>query len=129
MRTLETVDRALQLLLAFDGDDARELTVGAMAAHLGVHRSSASRLAATLARQGFLERAAGSEAFRLGPALARLGLLALGARGLIAAAREVMERLAAESGEAVVLSVLQGAEAVDVAQVDGPHLIGQVDAA
>jgi DNA-binding IclR family transcriptional regulator len=84
MRTLETVDRALQLLLAFgDGD---ELTVGAMAERLGIHRSSASRLAATLADRGFLERAGG--------------------------------------GEAVVLSVLEGDAAVDVAQVDGPHRVG-----
>lgn len=124
MRTLETVDRALQMLLAFDGDERASLTVAALAARLGIHRSSASRFAATLAARGFLERVPGSEAFRLGPAITRLGLLALGARGLIDAARPVMERLAQETGEAVVLSVLEGAEAVDVAQVDGPFLIG-----
>lgn len=124
MRTLETVDRALQLLLAFDGDGEPELTVAAMATRLGIHRSSASRLAATLADRGFLERAPGSEAFRLGPALARLARLALGGRGLVAAAREAMEGLAETTGEAVVLSVLEGGAAADVAQVDGRHLVG-----
>ena len=107
MRTLETVDRALVMLLAFDGDAGRELTVAALAARVGVHRSSASRLAATLAQRDFLERAQGrGEAFRLGPALTRLGLLAMDGRGLISAATEVMEQLAEEVGEAVVLSVL-----------------------
>lgn len=122
MRTLETVDRALQLLLAFD-DDRNELTVAAMAVRLGIHRSSASRLAATLADRGFLERAPGGDAFRLGPALARLGPLALAGRGLVVASRPVMERLAEATGETVVLSVLEADAAVDVAQVDGRHRI------
>ncbi|SRR5579875_43761 len=124
MRTLETVDRALQVLLAFDRGAGGELTVTALASHLGIHRSSASRLAATLAQRGFLERVSGSEAFRLGPTLGRLGLLALGGRGLISESRAAMERLAEETGETVVLSVLEGSEAVDVAQVSGRYLIG-----
>lgn len=124
MRTLETVDRALQLLLAFDAGDERELTVAALAARLEIHRSSASRLAATLAQRGFLERAADGEAFRLGPALGRLGLIASGRRGLVAESRDAMERLALRMGETIVLSVLDGRDCVDVAQASGPHLVG-----
>jgi DNA-binding IclR family transcriptional regulator len=124
VRTLETVDRALQMLLAFDGEPRRELTVAALAAKIDVHRSSASRLAATLAQRGFLERAPGGDAFRLGPALGRLGLLSMGGRGLISESREAMEQLAAQTGEAVVLSVAEGDEVVDIAQVSGPHIIG-----
>jgi DNA-binding IclR family transcriptional regulator len=124
MRTLETVDRALQMLLAFDGEEQRQLTVAALATTLGVHRSSASRLAATLAQRGFLERVPGSDAFRLGPALGRLGLLSMGGRGLISESREAMERLADRTGEAVVLSVREGDAVVDVAQVSGPHIVG-----
>jgi len=124
MRTLETVDRALQLLLAFDAVEERELTVAALAAELGIHRSSASRLAATLARRGFVERTPGSETFRLGPTVGRLGLLALGARDLVSSSREVLERLAAETGETAVLSVLDGHEGVDIAQASGPHVVG-----
>jgi DNA-binding IclR family transcriptional regulator len=127
MRTLETVDRALLLLLAFDAAEERELSVAALASRLDIHRSSASRLAATLAQRGFLERAPGSESFRLGPALGRLGLLAMGGRGLMSESREVMERLAHETRETVVLSVLEGGETVDVAQANGPHLVGMRD--
>lgn len=124
MRTLETVDRALLLLMAFDAGAERELTVGVLAARLGIHRSSASRLAATLAQRGFLERAPDSEAFRLGPMLGRLGLLAVGERDVLSESRTVMDRLARQIGETVVLSVLESGEAVDVAQASGSHLVG-----
>jgi DNA-binding IclR family transcriptional regulator len=124
MRTLETVDRALQMLMTFEGARERELTVSALAARMGIHRSSASRLAATLAQRGFLERAPDSEAFRLGPRLGRLGLLAIGDRDLLSESRPVMERLARETGETVVLSMLEDGEAVDLAQATGSHLVG-----
>lgn len=124
MRKLETVDRAMQLLIAFDGAQERELTVGTLASRLGIHRSSASRLAATLAGRGFLERTPGNDAFRLGPMLGRLGLLAIGERGVLSESRPVMQRLARETGETVVLSMLENGQAVDVAQVSGSYLVG-----
>jgi DNA-binding IclR family transcriptional regulator len=124
MRTLETVDRALLLLIAFDDGPQRELTVGALSTRLGIHRSSASRLAATLAQRGFLERAPAGEAFRLGPTLRRLGLLAVGERDVLSESRAVMDRLAQQTGETVVVSVLEGDQAIDVAQAEGSHLVG-----
>jgi len=120
---IQAVDRALQLLQAYTSPE-QELGVTELAATLGVHKSTVSRLAATLAARGFLERPAGSEAFRLGPELARLGLLALGRRDLVEFARRSMDRLAAETGETVNLGVLHGDQAVNVAQVDGRHIVG-----
>jgi DNA-binding IclR family transcriptional regulator len=120
---VRTVDRALQLLLAFAAE-GQELGVTELAARVGVHKSTASRLAATLADRGFLERPPGSDAFRLGPELGRLGLLALGGRDLVELAGPVMDRLAQETGETVNLAVLDGAEAVNVAQAEGRHIVG-----
>ena len=120
---IQAVDRVLQILLAFDSD-RQVLGVGDFAHLLGVHKSTASRLAATLEQRGFLERMPGSKAFRLGPELGRLGLLAGGNQSLIELAREAMARLAAETGETVNLAVLDGAEVVNIAQVEGPHIIG-----
>jgi DNA-binding IclR family transcriptional regulator len=77
---VQSVERALQILSAFEGD-GQELGVGEIAALLDVHKSTASRLAATLAASGFLERAPASDSFRLGPQLARLASLASGERG------------------------------------------------
>lgn len=121
--SVQSVDRALQILLAFE-DDGGELRVTDIASHLDVHKSTASRLAATLEAQGFLERADGADAFRLGPRIVRLGMVAAGGRDVVAAARTAMEELAAATGETVVLSVAAGNEAVDVAQVDSRYLVG-----
>lgn len=120
---LQSVDRALQMLLAYE-EEGQAYGVTELAARLGVHKSSASRLAATLAAQGFLERERDREAFRLGPTLRRLGLLAGGARDLVDVAREPMERLAETTGETVTLSVADGDEGATVAQVEARHVVG-----
>jgi DNA-binding IclR family transcriptional regulator len=89
-----------------------------------VHKNTASRLTATLAWRGFLERVPDGKRFRLGPELGRLGLLTHGWCELVTLARDAMERLDAETGETVNFAVLDGAEAVNVAQVDGSHIVG-----
>jgi len=119
----QAADRALQMLESFDGEDG-ELGVSELAGLLRIHRSTASRLAATLERRGFLERAPGTKAFRLGPAVGRLGLRSLGARDLVTAARPVMEQLADRTGETINLAVVDGLEVVNIAQVDGRHIVG-----
>jgi DNA-binding IclR family transcriptional regulator len=123
MRILETVERALRMLQLFD-HPGQEMTVSAMAAALGIHRSSASRFAATLAERGFLERSTAGEAFRLGPEIGRLGMLSIADRDLVTDAQPVMQRLAERTGETVVLSVLDQGEALDIAQADGSYLVG-----
>ena len=121
-QSVHTVTRALRMLAAFDGD-GRELAVRDFASLLGVHKSTASRLAATLAAHGFFERVPGSDRFRLGPQVARIGLVAIGGRTLIDSARGAMDALAVQTGETVVLSVPAGNEALDVAQAGAGHRI------
>ena len=120
---MQSVDRALQILRAFEADGG-ELRVTDLAARLAVHKSTASRLASTLEAHGFLERADGAEAFRLGRRMVRLGMLAAAERDLATVARPAMEELAAATGETVVLSVVAGDDAVDIAQVDSRFLVG-----
>src|SRR5262249_25061447 len=120
---IQAVDRVLQMLLAFDRE-RQELTVGEFAQLLGVHKSTASRLAATLEQRGFLERVPGSKSFRLGPELGRLGLLAGSNRSLTELTRAALAWLATETSETVNLGILDGAEVVNIAQVEGPHIIG-----
>ncbi len=103
------------------------MTVGGLAEVLGVHKSTASRLVATLVRRGFLERLNGRDAFRLGPELGRLGLLvASGGGDLVALTREPIQELANRTGETVNIAVLDGSdrEPVIIAQADGPHIVG-----
>ncbi len=119
----QAADRALQLLESFSADK-RELRVAELAVNLGIHRSTASRLAATLARRSFLERVPGKKTFRLGPRMGHLGLLALGSRDLLSVARPTMERLAEQTGETINLATRDRNEAVNVLQVEGRHLVG-----
>jgi DNA-binding IclR family transcriptional regulator len=118
---LQTADRVLQILGAF-GSHSRELSIGSIAGALGVHKSTASRLAATLVRRGFLERQ--KRILRLGPEVNRLGLLALSNRDLSAVSIDAMRWLSSETGETVHLAVLEGSEALNVAQADGPAIVG-----
>jgi DNA-binding IclR family transcriptional regulator len=120
---VQTVDRALRILETFQSE-GEELGVSELAARIGVHRSTASRVVATLAARGFLERAPGSEAFRLGPQLGRLGMLAVGGRDLIDLARRPMEKLSARTLETVTLAIRDGEEAATVAQVDAHYVVG-----
>jgi DNA-binding IclR family transcriptional regulator len=121
--SIQAADRILQILAAFTSE-GQELSVGAFAERLGVHKSSASRLAATLAGRGFLEQDPRSRSFRLGAELSRLGSLASGGRKIEALARETMETLARETGETVNLGVLERDQIINVAQVDGDHIVG-----
>ena len=123
---VQTVDRALQMLAAFTAD-GQQLRVTDFTALLGVHKSTASRLAATLEAHGFLERVPSGEAFRLGPEVTRLGLLALCGRNLVSDARPAMEALASDTGETVTLSVLAGTEVAIIAQVNGRYFIGATE--
>ena len=124
---LKTVDRALRLLLLFDEID-REYRVGEMASILATEKSIVSRLAATLAKRGFLERAPDSEAFRLGPEFVRLGMLAAASsQNMVEVARVPMESLAEDTGETVNLARLEEGKIVNIAQADGPRLVGVGD--
>lgn len=120
---VQTVDRALQILESFE-DEAEARGVSELAARLGVHRSTASRLVATLEGRGFLERVPGSERFRLGPSLGRLGLLASRHRDLTEIARLPMQELADRTGETVTLAVRDGNETITIAQVDARYVVG-----
>jgi DNA-binding IclR family transcriptional regulator len=120
---VQAVDRALRILESFeDGAEARG--VSELATRLGVHRSTASRLVATLEAHDFLERVPGSEVFRLGPRLGRLGLRASKHRDVAELAERAMSRLASQTGETVTLAVRDGDETITIAQVDARYVVG-----
>lgn len=112
----------LAVLDLFDRDHPTR-GVAEIARELGVHKSSASRLAATLAAAGYLEPEAGPGRYRLGARLAVLGrLVTVGAdlrREGLPSLRSLVDRL----GETGHLAVLEGTEAVTVEVVEGWHTI------
>ena len=93
--------------------------IAEVARELGVHRSTASRLAATLATAGYLEVAGEQGRYRLAAKLAVLGEVAAAGSDLRGAALPALRDLVSRLGETGHLGVLEGSEAVTVAVVDG----------
>jgi IclR family KDG regulon transcriptional repressor len=112
------LQRGLDILTMFD-DDNRTVSIAAMARRLEIHRSNASRLAATLHEAGFLTRDLETAAYRLGPELIRLGKTASTAIDLVGLATSELERLVAEYGETGHVGVLDGMTVMTVQVVDG----------
>jgi DNA-binding IclR family transcriptional regulator len=101
------VDRSITLLEAFD-EGTRALSLAELAARTGLVKSTVLRLAASLERAAFLQRRPDG-AYRLGPALFRLGARYQAAFQLGDHVMPVIERLSATTGESASFYVRDGA--------------------
>jgi len=123
---VRSVDRAAALLLAL-GESQGEAGVTELARRLGLHKSTASRLLATLERRGLVEQDGESGKYRLGLVVIRLAEQAERTLDLRGIAMPELERVARLTRETVSLAVLSGDESLTVAQADGPNLIAVAD--
>lgn len=119
---IQSVRRAAALLKVFDNGPT-ELGVSELSRKTRLHKSTASRLLATLEREGLLERVPGTEKYRLGFMLVRLAGQVTHFGDVRAAARPVLVELAEASRETVILAVLDGEEVINVEQISGPHFM------
>lgn len=108
---LQTVDRALQILLMFD-QNRTELTINEVSRALGIHRSIAYRTMVTLQRRGFLTREERSGRFRLGMKVVELANIVLAAIDLRRIAHPILAWLARETGESAFLTVVSDDESM-----------------
>jgi IclR family acetate operon transcriptional repressor len=118
--TYQSAERVLTLLTSFD-DAQVELGVTEMAAALGVHKSTASRLAGVLERAGLLARS--GRRYRLGLEVIRLGALAVRSLDFVASMQPVMDKLAQQTGETVNLAVPDGPDVLNVAEVPSGYIL------
>ncbi|QFG67904.1 IclR family transcriptional regulator [Ornithinimicrobium pratense] len=118
---VQSVHRALTILelLARSG----EVSVSEVAAELGVHRSTASRLVAALVEHEMVQQPEVRGRVRLGPGILRLAGAANARLDLVQEARPVCRALAARTNETVNLAVLADRSALYVDQVIGPSTI------
>jgi len=123
---VRSVDRAAALLLAF-ADFPAEAGVTELARKLGLHKSTASRLLATLERRGLVEQDEESGKYRLGMVMIRLAERAEKTLDLGSIARIDLERLARATRETAGLGVLDGDRCLTVAQADGPNMVACAD--
>jgi DNA-binding IclR family transcriptional regulator len=118
--TYQSAERVLALLKTFE-DTRVELGVAEIARALGVHKSTASRLAAALERAGFLSRV--GRRYRLGVEVIRLGTIALRSFDLVATMQPGMEKVSQRTGETVNLAVPDGADVLNVAEVPSTYIL------
>lgn len=116
---LQTVDRALQVLLAFDADH-QQWRAADLARHLGWDKSVTHRLLGTLVRRGFLLVDPETRCYRLGTAVYELGQLAARDNPLLTLVRPRVRELARRTKETVLFTVPDGDEAHCLAAVEGP---------
>ena len=116
---VEAVERALAVLDAFHADRA-EMTLGDIAAATGFYKSTILRLAGSLERLGYLNRAE-SGVFRLGPAVWRLGSIYRAGFDLGEAIRPELRRLVEATGETASFYVREDQSRVCLFRHNSPH--------
>jgi DNA-binding IclR family transcriptional regulator len=110
-------------ILDMFGRDRKTIAIGEMASHLGLHKSSASRLAATLASAGYLDPAESPGLYRLGSRLAAVGQLAAADLDIERVVMPHLAHLTWVTGETGHLAALDGADARTLAITDGWHTV------
>jgi DNA-binding IclR family transcriptional regulator len=115
--SVQSVDRALSILEVL----AKVGTAGVteIAAELGVHKSTAFRLVATLESHRLVEQAGDRGRYALGVGLLRLAGATTARLDLVQESRPVCRQLAADTGETVNLTVLAEHSALYLDQVAG----------
>jgi len=119
--SVQSVDRALAILeiLAQRGESG----VTEIAADLGVHKSTASRLMSALLNRGLVDQVSDRGRYRLGLGLVRLAGSVTSSLDAVSGSRAVTRVLASEVGETVNIAVLSDNNVLYVDQVVGPSMV------
>jgi IclR family acetate operon transcriptional repressor len=119
---IQSLDRGLLILEAV-AKSPEPVSLGQLAAMLGIDRSSAFRLAKTLKRRGFLTNASAGRDYVLGSAVWRLSRQYDWSKMLARVAHEPLRTLAAETNETAHLAVREGRKALFIDHVTSSHVI------
>jgi IclR family acetate operon transcriptional repressor len=119
--TLGSVANAARVLKSFGPAD-REWGVSDLARHLGIAKSTAHRLLATLTDQSLLEQDPHTGRYRLGLAIFDLAAAAQSS-DLHEAVTGPMTELRNRTGETVQVAVLDGRDVVYVERLDSPNTL------
>ena len=114
---MQSVERALTILEVLAR--AGETGVTTLAERLGVHKSTAFRLVATLEAGRLVEQTGERGKYRLGVGILRLAGTMTARLDVVREARPIGQRLAARTGETVNITLLSGGAALYVDQIAG----------
>lgn len=122
---IQSVDRAvsvLEFLSRHGWSGVTEVAVG-----LGIHKSTAYRLLATLKDRGLVEQDLSTERYRLGLGLVFLASTVAADLDVVRHARPICRRLGERTQETVTISVLAGDEVITVDQTMPSSSVLNVD--
>jgi DNA-binding IclR family transcriptional regulator len=119
---LASATRALRVLKVFSAE-RRDLGVTELARELGLSKSSAHLLLATLHQEGFVQRSSANGRYELGAAAIRLGVMALDRVGFGPWSQHILEDLADRTGETATVGVLDHQQVLFLQRVDSREIL------
>lgn len=122
----QAVERAMAILELFD-ERTPDLSIADVVSALDVHRSTASRMMATLERHGLLEQTDVPGRYRLGLGLVTLAGLVLNRFPVRALARPRLRELRDQTNETAWLGMLDGQTVIYLDQASSRHVTVNVD--
>ncbi len=120
--SVRAVERALDVLMCFT-KETPELTMTQISEHVGIHKSTAHRLLATLENKRFVQRDQETGIYRLGIRLLQMAYLTLEQNDLRRLAVPFMHKLCDQYEENIDLTVLDGADVVFINILEGPRRV------
>jgi DNA-binding IclR family transcriptional regulator len=120
--SVRAVDRALDILLCFT-NQTPELTMTQIAEQVGIHKSTAHRLLATLENKRFIQRDQNTGIYRLGIRLLQMAYLTLEQSDLRRIAIPFMHHLCDLYKENIDLTVLDDTDVAFVNILEGPQRV------
>jgi DNA-binding IclR family transcriptional regulator len=119
---IQSLQRAVAILRSFS-EAEQELSVTELSRRLGLHKSTVSRILATLQQEGLVGRNPESGKYGLGLGLVSLGGMALGRLDVRGIALPHLNPLVALTEETVIVTALEGRECVNIARASSPKTI------
>jgi DNA-binding IclR family transcriptional regulator len=122
---VQSIERAASILRSFTEAEP-ELGVTELSQRLGLHKSTVSRIIATLQREGLVGQNPDTGKYRLGVGLVSLAGVALGRINVRGAAQPHLDQLVQETQETVTVDILMDGVCLIVEQKESPQAVRYV---
>jgi len=119
---VSSLDKGLDILCCFDFEKKAQ-SAQSISERLNIPLSTTYRYLMTLGKRGFLVRDSGTKAFKIGFMLFKLGNIVSSQMKLVDIVLPHMKSLSSDSGETVLLTVINGREAMCLEKVETNKMI------
>ncbi len=126
-RTVQSVDRACAILRFLGERQGEDVSLGAVARYLTVHKSTALRLLASMERAGLVERDQATGRYFLGLEVVAMTGSVLCRLPILRIADPQLRRLSEATQQTVNLAVRYRHEILNIDQIAGPNIIRSID--